>query len=212
MKQYRVKRVESKLMSFEGEYINSQWEQANILSDFTFPWEDQSAPKMDFRALHDTDFLYFRFDVENTNNISYIKDNHKMEVVNSDRVEIFFRQDEDLDPYYCLEMDARGRILDYSTRYYRDFNYDWKWPNSGCLSVNTFENHLGYVVEGNVSLSSLKNLGLLKDKSLQVGLYRGYCTKLIESKAEFKWISWLKPKSEKPDFHIPSSFGLLKLE
>ena len=33
-------------------------------------------------------------------------------VIGSDRVEIFFAPELDLQPYYCLEMDPRGEVLD----------------------------------------------------------------------------------------------------
>jgi hypothetical protein len=48
--------------------------------------------------------------------------NDKLEVVNSERVEIFFRKDEALTPYYGLELDANGRVLDYEAEYHRKFN------------------------------------------------------------------------------------------
>lgn len=212
MQTYIVKRIVSNQLTVEGNRMNPIWEQANVNTDFSFPWEKQSPPKTSFRALFDDDYFYFRFDVEDDNILTYVKDDHKMEVVNSDRVEIFFRSDQNLDPYYCLEMDARGRILDYQTRYYRQFDYGWQWPGTEDLIVKAFEKEKTYVVEGAISLSSLEELGLLKNNVLEAGLYRGYCLNLPEPQAQFKWISWVKPNSETPDFHIPSSFGILRLE
>lgn len=212
MKIYSVKRIASNLLTLDGNSMNPIWEQANVSSDFTFPWEEKTPPKTSFRALYDNDFFYFRFDVEDDNVLTHVKEDCKMEVVDSDRVEIFFRQDEKLNPYYCLEMDARGRMLDYVTRYYRDFDYEWQWPGSDNLSVKASENKEGYIVEGAISLSSLKDLGLLKDNVLEAGLYRGYCMNLPNPEAELRWISWVNPEVEEPDFHIPSSFGKLKLE
>jgi hypothetical protein len=212
MKIYSVKRIANRGLSLDVNIKHPIWDKANILSDFSFPWEDEVSPKTVFRALYDNDYFYFRFDVEDDNVLTHVKDDHKMEVVDSDRVEIFFRQDEKLNPYYCLEMDARGRVLDYVTRYYRDFDYEWQWPGTDNLIVKARENSRGYVVEGKITLSSLMELGLLKDNILQAGLYRGYCMKLPKPKAELIWISWVKPEVDKPDFHIPSSFGLLKFE
>ena len=209
---YSVKRIASNQLTLDSEAINPIWEQANINSDFSFPWEDKTPPKTSFRALYDDEFFYFRFDVEDDNVLTHVKEDHKMEVVDSDRVEIFFRQDEKLNPYYCLEMDARGRVLDYVTRYYRDFDYEWQWPGSDNLIVKASENKEGYVVEGAISLSSLKDLGLLKNNVLEAGLYRGYCMQLPNPDAELRWISWVNPEVEEPDFHIPSSFGKLSLE
>lgn len=212
MKTYSVKKIASNQLKLDNNVMNPIWEQANITSDFSFPWEDKTPPKTNFRALYDDEFFYFRFDVEDDNVLTHVKENHKMEVVDSDRVEIFFRQDDKLNPYYCLEMDARGRVLDYVTRYYRDFDYEWQWPGTDDISVKGSENKEGYIVEGAISLSSLKDLGLLKNNVLEAGLYRGYCMQLPKPEAELRWISWVIPEVEEPDFHIPSSFGKLELE
>ncbi|MRT93469.1 carbohydrate-binding family 9-like protein [Ancylomarina sp. 16SWW S1-10-2] len=210
MKIYSVKQIVVNTHSFEGECMNPIWKHANVLGEFSFPWEDSKAPKTIFRALFDATYFYFRFDVEDENVLTFVKNNHKMEVVHSDRVEIFFRKNEKLDPYYCLEMDAKGRVLDYKTRYYRDFEYNWNWPGYNNMEVKSSETNEGYVVEGKITLSSLKELGLLNDNILQAGLYRGYCLRLPNPNGKFKWISWINPKVDKPDFHIPSSFGVLK--
>ncbi|RXQ97464.1 endoxylanase [Ancylomarina salipaludis] len=212
MKIYRVKRLSSNQPITACKLKDSIWEQANLNTDFGFHWEDEIAPQTSFRALYDTDKFYFRFDVEDAKVLTYIVEDDKMEVVNSDRVEIFFRQNEELNPYYCLEMDARGRVLDYVTRYYRDFDYQWSWPGVDNLHVTASENKGGYVVEGAIRLSSLEELGLLKDNKLEAGLYRGYCMKLPDPQADLRWISWVEPDSKKPDFHIPSSFGILRFE
>ena len=214
MKIYNVKKIAFNQLTVEGTIMNPIWEQANINSDFSFPWEHEESPKTTFRALYDDENLYFRFDVQDDNVLTYVREDHKMEVVDSDRVEIFFRQDDKLNPYYCLEMDARGRVLDYTTRYYRDFDYEWQWPQTGNLSIKASEKKDSYVVEGSISLDSLKELGVLKNNQLEAGLYRGYCMSLPEENnaANLRWISWVNPEVEKPDFHIPSSFGKLVLE
>lgn len=214
MKEYIVKHIDSNLLKVEGNEMNPIWEKANVTSDFTNPWEDVEAPKTSFRALWDDDHFYFRYDVEDENVLTYIDKDHKMEVVHSDRVEIFIRKDKKLNPYYCLEMDARGRVLDYVTKFYRDYDYEWEWPKSKNLSVKASENKIGYIVEGAISLSSLRELGLFKNNQLEAGLYRGYCMSLPvgDGEADLRWISWVDPKSENPDFHIPSSFGKLKFE
>jgi hypothetical protein len=212
VKIYSVKQIDVGLLTLDSNSINSIWERANVISDFSFPWEDKTPPRTSFRALHDTKFFYFRFDVEDDNVLTHVKKDHKMEVVDSDRVEIFFRQDEKLNPYYCLEMDAHGRVLDYVTLYYRDFDYEWEWPGIDNLKVEASEDKGGYVVEGAISLSSLRELGLLKNNTLEAGLYRAYCMELPNPEAKLRWISWVNPEVEEPDFHIPSSFGKLKLE
>ena len=198
MKIYCVRRLSSSQQISACKLKDSIWEQANLNTDFSFPWEDETAPQTSFRALYDDDNFYFRFDVEDANVLTYVVEDDKMEVVNSDRVEIFFRQNDKLNPYYCLEMDARGRVLDYATRYYRDFDYQWQWPGVDKLYVTASENKEGYVVEGAIGLSSLKELGLLKDNVLEAGLYRGYCMKLPDPEAQLRWING----------HYPEDFAL----
>ncbi len=134
-----------------------------------------------------------------------------MEVVDSDRVEIFFRSDDRLDPYYCLEMDPLGRVLDYRASFYRKFEYEWQWPGRNQLQIKSNYAHSGYIVEGSITMASLKELNLLNNNELQAGLFRGECLKVRDPESSFSWISWIKPESVRPDFHIPSSFGVIKL-
>jgi hypothetical protein len=187
------------------------WNQAKVLSSFSYPWSDKAPPVMSFRALWDDALFYFRFEVETTRALTYVHDNNKMEVVDSDRVEIFFKSDDRLDPYYCLEMDPLGRFLDYRASFYRKFEYEWQWPGSNQLMIKSDYINSGYIVEGSITMASLKDLNLLKNNELQAGLFRGECLKIRDPESSFSWISWIKPESVRPDFHIPSSFGVIKL-
>jgi len=215
MKKYKVRYIKSEFVNINNVKLTSVWEEACLNTDFSFPWEDKEIPQTQFRALYDDANLYFRFDVDDDNICTYVDKNDKMEVINSDRVEIFFRADEQLSPYYCLEMDARSRLLDYKADYYRKFDFKWNWPGRNSIKIQSFIEYDKYIVQGFISLESLKKLNLLKDNEIQAGLYRAYCMSLPEelnSSANLRWISWMKPDSVKPDFHIPSSFGLLQLE
>ena len=186
------------------------WSTAQKLNDFIYPWRDEMPPATIFQASHDDNKFYFRFEVEDDNILTYRDTGHKKEVVYSDRVEIFFKKDGQMSPYYCLEMDAEGRVLDYEAHFYRKVDFNWKWPDSG-LSVSSSESVNGYVVEGSISLASLKKLGILKDGSMSAGLFRGECVSLNGKNADIKWISWINPMKTKPDFHVPSAFGLIEL-
>ena len=168
-------------------------------------------PVMSFRALWDDARFYFRFDVQTPRALTYVQDNNKMEVVDSDRVEIFFRSDERLNPYYCLEMDPLGRVLDYRAHFYRKFDYEWQWPGINPLEIHSDFTRSGYTVEGSITMESLRKLNLLTNNELQIGLFRGECLKVLDPKSSFDWISWVKPDSNRPDFHIPSSFGVVNL-
>lgn len=187
------------------------WQSATILRDFSSPWLEVEDTGTAFRALHDGTHLYFRFDVEEANILVYEKEHTKFDVLNSERVEIFFRQDPELKRYYGLEMDPLGRVYDYQSSYYRQSDKTWGWPE-GHLQLETGRTGTGYWLQGKISFASLRSLQLIHDGGyLQAGLYRGRCLEIQGDKATFNWITWVDPQTEKPDFHIPSSFGCLQL-
>jgi hypothetical protein len=209
-KTYTVKSIRDEL-PLTGKGDNSLWKKASELSDFIYPWENEQPPLTSFKALHSKDWLYCVFYVKDDNIKVYVDKNDKSEVVFSDRAEIFFKKDDLLSPYYGLELDPLGRIYDYQAEFHRKFDRTWSWPN-GQLVVKTARTDDGYTIELAISKASLVQLGLLKNKILQAGLYRGECVELVGKEATIKWISWVRPASETPDFHIPSSFGMLLLE
>jgi len=180
------------------------WDEAILLTGFSYPWSVQIPPAMYIR-------FYFRFDVKTARALSYVLDNNKMEVLDSDRVEIFFKINDRLDPYFCLELDSLGRTFDYKAGFYRIFDYEWHWPGKDQIRIRSGNTGSGYYVEGSITLISLIELDLLKNNELQAGLFRGECLKVRDPQSSFNWISWVKPESDHPDFHIPSSFGLIRL-
>ena len=210
IKTYPINKIEQKL-SINGKGDDPLWKKAKEISDFTYPWEKENPPLTKFKALHNADWIYFFFNAQDDNINVYVDKNDKSEVGASDRVEIFLRIDERMSPYYGLEMDPNGRVMDYQAEYHRKFLGEWSWPK-GELIIKTNVRKDGYTVELAISKKSLKALGLIKGKTLEAGLYRGNCIELKGKDANLKWISWIKPDSETPDFHIPSSFGVLSLE
>lgn len=187
-----------------------QWQTIHALTDFSSPWCAGISPLTSFRAYHNREFLFFRFEALGDHPKVYVKNNHKMEVLPSERVEIFLRQDSKMKVYYCLEMDALGRVLDYKASFYRKFDYAWKWPDPLFISAEIKEDR--YLLQGRLRIPKLIELGLLKNNKLEVGLFRAYCTALDGEKATLEWISWVNPGTEEPDFHVPEAFGLLVLE
>lgn len=162
-----------------------------------------------FYSYYYDDYIHFRFVAFGPKPLIFVRKNDKLEVIESERVEIFFRSDDKMNPYYCLEMDPHGRVLDYKAHFYRKFQRNWKWPES--LMIQTVITNEWYSVQGQISLNVLKELNLLKGQEIQIGLFRGHCTKINEQKGFIKWISWIDSKTKTADFHVPSSFGLLKL-
>jgi hypothetical protein len=211
VKTYSVNKLQGMELVITGKGEDPQWSQANELTDFIFPWENETPSFTSFKALHSKEWLYLLYKVKDDHINVFVKTNEKSEVVFSDRVEIFFRKDKKMSPYYGLELDPNGRVYDYKAEFHRKFNPEWSWP-AGELIVKANKVSDGYTVEVAISKKSLKQLGLLKGKTLEAGVYRGDCVEITEDNSKIRWISWVKPDSETPNFHIPSSFGQLNLE
>lgn len=209
-KVYQVKKVDHEI-GINGQGTDPAWDKAAILTDFQLPWDEEIPQPTSFRALWSDSALYLLYEVIDHDIVAPGPPKDKRGVLPSDRVEIFFKVGGEMSPYYCLELDPRSRILDYQARYYRETDFDWFWP-SGHLQVLSSSREDGYVVEVRISMQSIKDLMLINDdQSLDVGLFRGDFQTIGHQRTEVKWISWVKPDSEKPDFHIPSAFGKLIL-
>ncbi|MFX0556021.1 sugar-binding protein [Maribacter sp. CXY002] len=193
----------SKITDFEN------WDCIAALDDFSYPWLNEVSPKTEFRGYYDTNFFHFHFTAYGSVPKVYVETNDKLEVRFSERVELFFRGNDKMQPYYCLEMDPRGRVLDYKANMYRKFDRSWTWPDS--LGIKIKCDREKYTLEGRIKLKRLKELGLLSSFEIQIGLYRGQCVSLDRKSESIKWISWVDPKTKNPDFHVPSSFGILRL-
>ena len=182
------------------------WEKANCLTDFCSPWKTEPFSKIEFRARWNADYLYFNFQVFDSEIYIDRKDNSTDSICNSDRVELFFRKDEQLSPYYCLEMDVDTRILDFEAYPKWNFDYDWKWPK-GHLEIYSFKNPNSFTVQGKISMTSLIELDLVKNNVIEVGVYRAKFSKDKNGNYEPTWITWVNPNTAEPNFHIASSFG-----
>jgi len=210
MKTYKVNKTATPI-EITGEGTDQAWEQAQILTDFTYPWREETAPQTTFRSLWDDTYLYFLYRAEDPDIVTKKRGLGERDAVDSDRVEIFFKSDDNMDPYYALEMDALGRVLDTQGRYHRNIDYNWNWPEGHFVLKASIDSE-GYWVEGSITWESLRQLGMYKDDHmLKAGLYRGEYANLEDGAIDIKWISWVMPDSPTPDFHIPSSFGVLEL-
>lgn len=211
-KTYSVKKISGEAIAVTGKGESPQWKNGTELTDFTYPWETTTPPLTSFKALHNNEWLYLFYQVKDENVQVLVKENKKVEVIYSDRVEIFLRKDSLMTPYFGLELDPNGRVYDYEASLPRKFNDQWTWP-AGQLIVKASRTPDGYTVEVAIGKESLKQLGLLKGNKIEAGLFRGECSEAIEgSELKIKWVSWVKPDSKTPNFHIPSAFGLLILE
>ncbi|MGL4674483.1 MAG: sugar-binding protein, partial [Wohlfahrtiimonas sp.] len=125
-KEYQIHHTQQ-IKSLEDAQKSASWEQAEVLTDFIYPWEKETPPKTDFRALWNDDALYFRFIVDD--NDIQLGDNPDKDqaVLDSDRVELFFATSPELKPYYTAEMDPQGRTFDAKANFYREVDPSWNW-------------------------------------------------------------------------------------
>jgi len=104
------------------------WSEAELLTDFTLPWETRTPPHTAFRALHDEVWLHFRFECVDVDLVLPEAPTAKERAMLSDRVELFFAADSALACYYGLEMTPRGDVLDFKAAHYRQIDRSWCCP------------------------------------------------------------------------------------
>lgn len=210
MKNYHVNLIETNKLILNGKGDNQLWDKARVLSDFVSAWDKEPVKKIEFKSLYDTENLFFCFKVFDNEIHIDKKDNSVESIGNSDRVELFFRTDETLNPYYCLEIDPTPRIMDFIAYPNKKFDFNWKWPKHDIL-VKSHINTNYFTVEGAISLASLRSFNLIKNNTIETGIFRAKFKKQEDLTFEPTWISWVTPQTESPNFHIASSFGVLKL-
>ena len=210
MQQYSVRRIPNQTKENRGS-LQDLWEHAVVMKHFLSPWVNLGESPTSFRALYDDHHLYFRFEVTD----SHVYVNHDLPgrhaIDNSDRVELFFRTDEELNPYYCLEIDSEARCQDFKGHPGKKLDFDWNWPTQELL-LTSKRTELGFEVEGALKLSTFEELGLLNDGKIETGVYRARYHRQPDNSWEPEWICWVDPKTPEPDFHNPHSFGVFELE
>jgi hypothetical protein len=227
---YSVRYVPKAKIAIDGNSDEPEWSQAVVLKDFAFPWKQITAPSTELRALCDDENFYFSFRVEDADIVTLETLRDKQDIVFEDRVELFFAPDDQMKEYYCIEVDALGRAYDYRAEYYRQFHPDWTLKGletKGTLFGN------GYTVEGRIPLATFEELGfprLRPGAKFHCGAYRAEFshdrsdTALNKPKSPHTgdrrldipppieaWISWIDPKTETPDFHVPTSLGWFEI-
>jgi hypothetical protein len=201
MKTYSVSRAES---------AQPDWSRAQVLTDFCLPWDHEAPAHTEFRALWNEASLHFRFDVIDHDLVLGTGASLKERVLDSDRVEIFFTPELSLTPYYGFEMSPSGEALIYRARHYREIDWDWTCPS---LQLSTCIHESLYSVEGSIPIETLRDLQLLKPGSAQlwVGVFRADFIRQEDGTLKRRWMPWVNPQTEKPDFHVPSAFGRWQL-
>ena len=208
---YEARYVHDPKIILDGALTEPAWQRANIETGFSFPWENRPVPGTEFRALFDASALYFAFRVKDNDIVLAERFRSKEDVVYEDRVELFFALDEQLAQYFCLEIDPLGRVLDYRASHYRKFDFSWKFPGLDTVGIRTDG---GYAVQGQIDWKAFQSLGFPPPDSghaIKFGIYRAEFRHTEGRQWSESWISWVDPQTEEPDFHVPESFGYLKM-
>jgi hypothetical protein len=211
VKEYQVMLLNEKQKKGTDFSVLSSWEKANCLTDFSSPWKNDPISKIEFRALWDLENFYFKFVVFDRDIYIDQKDDTVESIGNSDRVELFFRTDDSLNPYYCLEMDTSARIMDFEAKPNKDFDFNWKWPKEH-IKVQSSKDANSFTVEGQISIASLEELNLIRNNTIETGVYRAKFSIGENKNYQPTWISWVDPNTPEPNFHIASSFGKFILQ
>ncbi|MCX7887457.1 MAG: exo-alpha-sialidase, partial [Verrucomicrobiae bacterium] len=227
---YRARFVRAAKIRLDGKLDEPAWRRAEVERNFVFPWKQAAAPPTEFRALCDEQHLYFAFCAQDDDLVVRDQVEQEDDAVFEDRVEIYFSRDEQMQHYYCLEIDSRGRIFDYRGSYYRRFDTTWHWKGAEARAGAL---QRGYVVEGRIPLASFAALGfppLRPGVKIRCGLFRAEFSfdrsptakalrpgihtrgRVVEGPPIVQeWIAWVDPRTEEPDFHVPTSLGWLEI-
>lgn len=206
LKEYEVRLIEKKQLLISGKGDDPLWDSALVLTDFCSPWNDEKQSEIKFKALWDGENLFFNFTVLDAA-IHLEKSGSSVESIgNSDRVELFFRPDDSLNPYYCLEIDTAARIMDFIAYPDKNFDFNWNWPKKD-INVKSAVNAGSFTIEGAISIPSLHRFNLIKNNKIETGVFRAKYNKKEDFNFEPTWITWVNPFTKTPNFHIASSFG-----
>lgn len=207
---YKVNLIKEAVVTITGKGESAAWEKAEVLTQFISPWDSKEPSRIEFRALWDEKYFFFCFTVFDAKIHIVDEDDSIDSINNSDRVELFFRPDESLNPYYCLEMDSNARIMDFIAYPEKKLDFNWNWPKNH-ITVKSSKNDISFTVEGAVSIDSLNELELIKGNKIEAGIFRAKYNSEDTINFEPTWITWIDPQTETPNFHIASSFGVFRL-
>lgn len=175
------------------------WKGEEILQGFYAPWSKKTDDTK-FACFISPQYFYFRFWVSDTS--LCLNDNYKTkkDVAPEDRAEIFFAPDKDLArPYYCAEIDALGRNMDYSVQYAnKSFHYEWAFNS---MQIHHEKDANGYKITGRVLCAELKKLGI-NLRHFYLGVHRAD----FSTDGKVIWYTLLQTNLPRANFHQPATF------
>ena len=144
-----------------GQIINAEvWQQVSLHEGFDAHWSGKQ-DETKFQCYLSPHYFYFKFQVPEQTLTLKEPFEKKLDVCNEDRAEIFLSATPDMHTYYCMEMDPKGRALDYVTNYYRKYDYNWAFHS---LQMETSILDNSYIVAGRLSTAEMLQLGIPLDE------------------------------------------------
>ena len=98
----------------------------------------------------------------------------------------------------------------FTRSHYRQFERGWTCPG---LTLSASICGKTYRVEGHLQLATLRELDVLKPAAREffAGVFRGEFSHEADGSARPGWMTWIDPKTDRPDFHVPTAFGVFEL-
>ena len=205
--EYHLSLVGSAVIVPDGTKDEKAWAGAREIRSFSNPWNKEVSPQTCLAMLRDEQYLYFFFDVSDDEIVTAPVFQKERDIEKGDRVELFFSGDKDMRKYYCFEIDPEGRTLSYAAQHYRKMDFDWDVPAGYKVAARPRPG--GYTVEGAIPLEFLE--GLKKGEAVFFGAYRAEFSR-EDNKLVENWLTWVDPGTASPDFHVPASWGRLRLD
>jgi len=192
------------------------------ITGFYDPWDSlENGTKFSCRC--DNEYFYFEFVADDRTPVVSEEFPNEHTAVDEDRVEIYFCPDRDMKrEYYAAEVDPRGRVLDYSALYPRQFNFDWNFKTLQASGETLYDGNsvtdnkmvtgnkavTGYKVKAKVSLAELRELGIPTDGTIfWIGLFQADFT----CADSVNWFARVKDSASTPDFHKPEMLFPVKI-
>ena len=196
-------------VTIDGKLDEACYRNAPLVERFVVAGEPRRKPQ-DTKAwlFWNQEKLVFAFACKDTDIVAKPESGHEHDVDDQDRVELFVWSGREADPYYCIEIGARGAVHDYKARFYRKFDDAWSpkgWKHAVAETAD------GFSVEAELSKDALQEMGLaLKTgTSLRAGLFRADFS--TGKPKDPTWITWVDARTKEPDFHVAVAFGSLTL-
>jgi hypothetical protein len=210
--EYSVKKVSQKIV-IDGILDESDWDHAESVGDFIFPWwEEGEKEQTEVKLLWDDTFLYISYKVDD----KYIWADHydtNATTYMDDCVELFWNPDpENQEKYNMFEINAIGNLLSVYTgsgvsiheRISRIMVPHVAQTVQGTVN-NDDDIDTGWILEVAVRFSDYPELSVKSAPEpgdmWRIGLNR------LGGKTNPQHSQWSSEQGEKPSFHTPKFFG-----